>query len=139
MPSSLTISIYAAIVSTLVFLWRIFEFFYDRYPSINIETGQSIEGNNHFCIVQITNRSKQKRFVDAPLFIADKLFKETGYMFGYEGDLTFPFAIDSGEQIEFKIPYSVLTNYKKKYKVKRIRAIIKDTFGKKYKSKWTDI
>jgi len=91
MPSSLTIAIYAAIVSTLVFLWRIFEFLYDRYPKIKIDVGQFIEDNNHYCIIQITNHSKEKRFVERPSFIADKVFKENGTMFGHVGDLTFQY------------------------------------------------
>ena len=84
----------------------------------------------------MTNRSKQKKFVERPAFIADKVFKESGTMFGHVGDLIFPLNIDPGGKIEFKIPYSVLTKHKKEYEIQKVQAIIKDTLGKKYKSKW---
>jgi len=139
MFTALTISIYAAIVSTLVFLWRIFEFIYERIPRIKIELGQIIEGNNHFSLVQITNHSKEKRFIEMPVFVDKKVFKDNGSTFGHVGDKTFPLGIDAGERIEFKIPYSFLTEFKNKYKLKKVKAIVEDTLGKKYKSKWTDI
>lgn len=116
-----------------------FRIFYYRYPKIKIEVGQFTENNNHYCIIQIANQSKEKKFFERPSFIADKVFKENGTMFGHVGDLTFPFLIDSGPKIEFKFPYSVLIRYKNDYKIKKVQAIIKDTLDKKYKSKWTDI
>lgn len=79
------------------------------------------ERDKHYCIVVITNRSSQKRFIERPLFIADKLFNEKGTMFGHEGDVIFPVAIESGEKIEFKVPYSIIKEYKSKYDIKKLK------------------
>lgn len=149
MDYKLWISIYAAIISTFVFLWRLYEFYYDRRGkfTVNIKCNTKYEVANFkmgdsqmYLTTTIINIGKTKRLIEQPTFIGySKINNVEHFNFlDFKNIIKYPITLDSGEKFEHEVPYDVLENLKEKG-VSKIKAIIRDTHGKKHYSQWFEI
>ena len=145
------VSIYAAIVSTIVFLWRVYEFYIDRRGKLKITNGyvtqipfyvnQEIGNTESFFTVTITNHSKNRRQIEIPRFKLDKKLDKKEYFNFVDFNSTekFPKSLEPGDKYSYKVNSKVIENELKKNGVSEIKTIIIDTYGKKYYSKWFKI
>ena len=150
MDFKLLVSIYAAIISTIVFIWRLYEFYYDRRGkfAINIKCNTKYEINANYkfgdsqmyLTTTIINIGKTKRLIEQPTFIGNTKInnKEHFNFLDFKNIIKYPITLDSGEKFEHEVPYNALEDLKEKG-VSKIKAIIRDTHGKKHYSKWFEI
>ncbi len=145
------ISIYAAVISTIVFFWRLYEFYLDRRGKLKIITscvsqlpiygGNNVGEFEDFLVVTITNFSKNKRQIEIPRFKGD--IKINGKQHFNFLDLNtkenYPIALDPGDKHLYKVHYNVIKTDLKNHGITKIKAIVIDTYGKKYYSEWYKI
>lgn len=148
MEYQIPLSIYAAIVSTIVFLWRLYEFYLERrgklkiYNSYNtqyqIDANKNIESDQTFFAITITNLSKNKRQIEIPRFKLDTKINGQNYFNFVDINSTekFPKSLESGDKYTYKVNSKVIENKLKKSGVSKFKTIIIDTYGKKYYSNW---
>ena len=105
------ISIYAAIISTVVFAWRLYEFYYDRRGKLKITnnyktqipvyTNEILGDSKSFLVTTIINRGKSRRFIEEPTYKSNK--KVNGKVHFNVSNLSnkekYPIAIEPGEKI----------------------------------------
>lgn len=151
MDSKLILSIYAAVISTIVFLWRLYEFFDDKKGKIRVTLNISNEipvfQNNKlgdwqaFLVATVTNVGKHKRLIERPHVKIDKTIdgKDVYSVINFNDKTNFPFSLEPGQKYDYKMPMEAINNNFKNIGVKMIAAIIKDTHGKAYKSKQFNI
>lgn len=142
------ISIYAAVISTVVFIWRLYEFYYDRIGKLsinirlvsrtNIYNTGDIGQTESFLIVDIVNIGKNKRFIEKPIFQSDINFEGQKYLNLCRTDIIkkFPICLEPGEKFEFDLPFDKFGQELKKARVTKIKGIIYDTHKKSYCSTW---
>ena len=141
-------SVYAAIISTIVFIWRLYEFYYDRRgkftvelkkihrtPVINYKVGDSVA----FLVIKITNVGKNKRFIDEPTFESDSKLKKHFNLLNFNKKENYPIALEPGEIHEYSVEFEDLKNDLSKSNIKKIKALIFDTQKNKYKSNWLNL
>ncbi len=150
MDFKLAISIYAAVVSTIVFIWRIYEFYYDRsgklkvtfkkITSIPVSAGYQFGDSEMFLVTTITNVGKNRRLIESPIYKSDVKVdgKEYFNFLSFTIQTKFPHVLEPGEKLDYKIPLKSLEESFKNKNVK-IKAVIKDTIGKNYYSKWFEL
>jgi hypothetical protein len=145
------ISINVAIISTIFFLWRLYEFYLDRRGNLKITTscayqlpiygGINVGEFEDFLVVTITNFSKNKHQIEIPRFTADK--KVDGEQHFNFLDLNtkenYPIALEPGDKHLYMVHYKAVTSDAKNQGITKIKAIVIDTSGKKYSSKWYKI
>ena len=154
MDYKLIVSIYAAIISTFVLIWRLYEFYYDRRGKFNVKIkrntkytyiGNSQSGNSQMYLTTvITNIGKTKRLIEQPSFISNlKIDKKEHFNFlSLTNIIKYPITLDCGEKFEYEVPYEAIEKVKEKVKEKgvlKIKAIIRDTHGKNHYSSWFKI
>jgi len=146
------VSIYAAIVSTIVFLWRIYEFFDDRRGKITIKIRSVIENEfipqtgyqgdwRGYLIATITNLSKNKRHIKKPFIEVNKKI-EGKNLFSFhnlEDRTSYPTPLEPGEEFEFKMQLDGINKNFKDKGVTKIKLDVSDTHDKRYSSKWFDL
>jgi hypothetical protein len=147
----LWISIYAAVISTVVFAWRLYEFYYDRIGKLNVSVkttfrtnvyGDGNIGNTEsFLVVSIVNIGKNKRFIEQPRFQSNANYEENKYLNLVRTDIikTYPICLEPGEKFDYDLPYDKIGEDLKKAGVKKIKARVYDTHGKVYRSKWFEL
>lgn len=145
------VSIYAAIVSTIVFFWRLYEFYLDRRGKLKISnsyitqlpiySNQNIGNDEIFFVVTITNLSKNKRQIEVPRFKLDTKIngKEYFNFLDFNTKEKFPKALEPRDKYTYKVNFEVIEQNLKKSGISEIKTIIIDTYGKKYYSKWFEI
>ena len=145
------ISIYASVISTVVFVWRLYEFYYDRIGRLNVEIKTSSKFNlsiqvensksELFLIVSIVNIGKNKRFVEHPRFQSNLNFEGKKYLNLVRKDVVqkYPICLEPGQKFEYDLPYHEIENTLKNAGVSKIKARVYDTHGKVYYSKWFKI
>lgn len=150
MDYKLLVSIYAATISTFVLGWRLYEFYYDRRGKLSVKLKRNtkipISSNlkfgesQMFLTTTIINTGKTKRFIEQPSFISNvKVENKKHFNFlSIEKVIKYPVALDSGEKFEYEITVDVIEDLKVK-EISKIKAIIRDTHGKSYYSKWFEI
>jgi hypothetical protein len=148
MDYKLLISIYAAVISTIVFAWRLYEFYYDRVGKLNVSVRTAFRTNVYqtgdlgktesFLIVYIVNIGKNKRFIEQPRFQSNTNFEGQKYLNLVRTDVikTYPICLEPGEKFEYDLPYDKLKEDLKKAGVTKIKGRVYDTHGKVYRSKW---
>ena len=150
MEYKLIVSIYAAVVSTIVFIWRLYEFYVDRRTKFNITLKRNTQipvcanykfgESQTFLTTTIINIGKPKRHIEQPIFKANK--KVDGQEFfnflSFENVIKYPVTLDSGEKFEYEVTNDVIEELKTKG-ITKIKAIVRDTHGKSYESKWFEI
>lgn len=142
------ISIYAAVISTVVFAWRLYEFYYDRIGKLNVSVksifrtnvyGNGKLGNTEsFLIVSVVNIGKNKRFIEQPRFQSNANFEGRKHLNLVRTDVIkkYPICLEPGEKFEYDLPYNDIKEDLKKAGVTKIKARVYDTHGKVYISKW---
>jgi len=150
MDYKLIVSIYAAIISTFVLIWRLYEFYYDRRGKLNVKIksntkvtyiGNSKSGNSQiYLTTTIINVGKTKRLIEQPSFISNvKIYNKVHFNFlSLTNIIKYPIALDCGEKFEYEVPYEALEEMKEKG-VQKMKAIIRDTYGKSHYSSWFKI
>ena len=145
------VSVYAATISTIVFIWRLYEFYYDRIGKLNISIKNSTRTNVYangnisrpelFLIVEIVNIGKNKRFIEQPIFVTNLKEKDKKFLNLIRTDKIqkFPICLEPGEKFEYDLPFDEMYQSLKSNKVFKLKAIIEDTHRKKYFSKWFNI
>lgn len=151
MDYKLLISIYAAVISTVVFAWRLYEFYYDRIGKLNVSVKSTFRTNVYsngsvgnpesFLIVSVVNIGKNKRFIEQPRFQSNVNFEGQKYLNLVRTDVikNYPICLEPGERFEYDLPYSKIVKDLKKAGVRKIKARIYDTHGKVYLSKWFEL
>lgn len=151
MDYKLLISIYAALISTVVFAWRLYEFYSDRIGKLNVSVksifrtpvygNNSIGNTEYFLIVSVVNIGKNKRFIEQPLFESNKNFEGQKYLNLVRTDVIkkYPICLEPGEKFEYDLPYSEIKENLKKAGVSKIKARVYDTHGKIYYSNWFNL
>lgn len=142
----LWISIYAAVISTFVLLWKLFEFYHTNKGRLTLTTNvitQYITGNTHdkktFLRTSITNTGNTKRLIQKPYVLTDLKTKDKYRNFFTPGKIiNYPIKLEIGEIHEDYIGIDAITQMKK-VGVTKIKIFVADTQGKKYKSKWFNI
>jgi hypothetical protein len=142
------LSIYAAVTSTIVFLWRLYEFYLDRRGKLKISNSyitqfplcenKNIGKGEVFFVVTITNFSKNKRQIEIPRFKLNTKIdgKEYFNFVDFNATEKFPRTLEPGDKYSYKINSKVIKSKFKKTGVSEIKTMIIDTYGKKYYSKW---
>jgi hypothetical protein len=144
-------ALYAAIISTAVFVWRLFEWADSKKGKLKIKhflsAKQLVFGDNSFgqvsshYVFSITNHGFNKRYISGFLFEADKKL---------DGDIsTFTLldilkeynkidALEPGQnfKIEFPVLQFGILQLQQQYHIKKFRLEITDSLGKKYHSNW---
>ncbi len=150
MDYKLIVSIYAAVISTIVFIWRLYEFYYDRRGKLDVKIKRNtkipVSANLKFGESQmyltttIINVGKTKRLIEQPSFISNiKVNDQKHFNFiSFTNVTKYPVALDSGEKFEYEETIDVIENLKEKG-VSKIKAVIRDTHGKNHYSKWFKI
>ena len=143
MDYKLLIALYAALLATFTFIWKLYEFYYDRKGKLKITHefySNFLIGNSMFttiCAFTITNISSNKRIINS-----------IGYIFNNSDDTIYspllrfnkpPVSIDFGETITYDIYYSDFDNLIDEIDATKLRLIVMDSTGKKYKTKWIRI
>jgi len=150
MDYKLIVSIYAAIISTIVLIWRLYEFYYDRRGKFTVKIKRNTkftyigislagDGQNYLTTV-ITNVGKTKRLIEQPSFIGNvKVEKKEHINFlSFTNIIKYPMTLDSGEKFEYDVPYETIDELKEKG-ITKVKAIIRDTHGKSHYSSWFKI
>lgn len=144
------VSVYAAIISTIVLIWRLYEFYYDRRGKLDVKIKRNtkipvsynlIFGETQMYMTTIIiNVGKTKRLIEQPSFISNLKVnnKEHFNFINFTNIVNYPVALDSGEKFEYEVTIDVNEELKEKG-VKKIKAIIRDTHGKNHYSKWFEI
>jgi len=147
MDYKLIVAIYAAIVSTIVFIWRLYEFYVDRKSKFNIKINRvtkipvsakyKLAESQTFLTTTIINVGKPKRHIEQPNFKADKKVDGQKYFnfLSFDNVKKYPITLDSGEKFVYDVTNDVTEELKTKG-VFKIKAIVTDTHGKSYESKW---
>jgi hypothetical protein len=142
------ISIYAGVISTIVFLWRLYEFYLDRRGKLKISNSymtqfpiyanQNIGKDETFFVVTVTNFSKNRRQIEVPRFKLDTKINGKEYFNFVDLNTTekFPKTLEPGDKYTYKVNSEVIESKLKKTGVSEIKTIIIDTYGVKYYSKW---
>lgn len=145
------ISIYAAVISTIVFFWRLYEFYIDRRGKLKIiiscvsqlpiYANKNVGEFEDFLVVTITNFSKNKRQIEIPRFKGDKKVNEKQHFnfIDFNAKEQYPIALDPGDKHLYKVNYNVIKTDLKNSGIIKIKAIVIDTYGKTYYSKWFKI
>jgi hypothetical protein len=148
MDYKIWISIYAAVISTVVFAWRLYEFYYDRIGKLDVNIKYTfrtiVYGNGNigemesFLIISVVNIGKNKRFIEQPRFQINANFEGKKYMNLARTDIikTYPVCLEPGEKFEYDLPYKEFKDDLQRAGVRRIKARVYDTHGKVYCSKW---
>jgi hypothetical protein len=141
------ISIYAATISTLVFIWRIYEFYHDRRGKLNIKIKKNtkipVSANLKFGESQmyltttIINIGKTKRLIEQPSFVSNiKVKNQEHFNFiSFTNVVKYPISLESGEKYEYEVTNDVIEELKAKG-ISKIKAVVRDTHGKSHYSKW---
>ena len=150
MDYKLIVSIYAAVISTVVLVWRLYEFYYDRKSKLNIRIRQNtkipVSSNLKFGESQmyltttIINIGKPKRMIEQPIFISNnKVDNQKHFNFiSFTNVVNYPIPLDSGEKHVYEVTNDVIEDLRVKG-VTKIKALIRDTHGKSHYSKWFEI
>lgn len=144
------VSIYAAIISTFVLIWRLYEFYYDRRGKLMVtikrNTKVAYMGNSKsgdaqiYLTTTIINVGKTKRFIEQPSFISNvKIDKKEHFNFlSLTNIIKYPIALDCGEKFEYEVPYEAIEELKDRG-IQKMKSIIRDTHGKRHYSSWFKI
>ncbi len=150
MDYKLIVSIYAAIISTIVLIWRLYEFYYDRRGKFTVKIkrntkftyiGNSLSGEGQsYLTTVIINVGKTKRLIEQPSFIGNvKVENKKHFNFlSITNIIKYPLILDSGEKFEYEVPYETIEELKEKG-ITKVKAIIRDTHGKSHYSSWYEI
>ena len=150
MDYKLIVSIYAGIISTIVFIWRLYEFYYDRRGKLNIKIKRNtkipVSANYKFGESQmyltttIINVGKPKRLIEQPTFMSNKKVDNQKHFnfLSFTNIIKYPITLASGEKHEYEVTDEVIDELKAKG-ISKIKAVIRDTHGKSHYSKWFKI
>lgn len=151
MDIKLILSIYAGLLSTFVFLWRLYEFFDDKRGKIKVRLNLNhqalVYGNKTlgeleaFYVATITNVGKYRRHMEKPAFITNIPVDNQNYfsIINFEAELPYPYSLEPGQKFEYKIPAESIISRIKPKGVTRIKIVVFDTYGKSYKSNWQNV
>ena len=150
MDFKLIVSIYAAVISTVVFVWRLYEFYSDRKSRLNVRIKQNTKipvSNNlklgesqMYLTTTIINIGKPKRMIEQPTFISNKKVDNQKHFnfLSFSNVEKYPIALDSGEKYEYEVINNVIEDLKAEG-ITKIKAVVRDTHGKSHYSKWYEI
>ncbi len=147
----LVIALYAAVISTLVLIWRLIEFYFEKAGRIRVRLKYITQIPVSFSYelgvpvlylsVIITNFSNHRRSIERPSFQTDIMMenKNKFSFIDFTDSTHYPISLDPGERRE--INYNKITIDEKfnKIGVKKIRVFIEDTLDKSYHSNWISI
>ena len=148
MDYKIIISVYAALISTIVFIWRIFEFYYDRKGKFTIRMnnvykvplliGDMTQGTS-FLIIKITNISNNKRYIEEPTFISDSKDYKNFNLLKLDKTVNYPLVLEPGQTHEYSVNLNDLIIELKIHQITKIKTILRDTHNKKYYSDWFEL
>jgi len=150
MDWQLVIAIYATVISTLVLIWRLVEFYLEKAGRIKVKIKlitkiavfNNILGDRIlYYSVEVTNFSNHKRLIERPRFKTDLLFDGEN-IFSYidfTDAIQYPLPFEPGEKREILYKKADIDEKFKRLQVKRIKAVIEDTLGKYYRSNWVSL
>jgi hypothetical protein len=150
MDFNLNLSIYAAVISTIVFVWRLYEFYYDRKSKLSVRITQNTKipvSNNlkfgesqMYLTTTIINIGKPRRMIEEPIFLSNKKVNNQKYFnfLSFSNVVKYPIALASGEKYEYEVTNNVIEDLKVKG-ITKIKAVVMDTHGKSHYSKWYEI
>jgi hypothetical protein len=149
---TLIIAAYAALISSLVLIWRLIEFYLERSGRIKIKVGwiTKIEQYSYglgepkaFLNVKIINFSRNKRIIERPQIKIHPRFKNSNdKIFSYINPFdstAFPFTIEHGETMSIEYPLGEVHNSFKNKGIRKIKILVRDSLNKKYTSKWFEL
>lgn len=154
MKLELALSIYASVVATFVFIWRMYTYMNDRKSKLyvsqrlmnryNIHTeGVDFESEQKMLEITITNKGTSSRYIERPSLKLNKK-SSSGNIFSLwtreNMNIDYPRIIQSGERLEFSFPFEGLKDVLNNGNgATKYRAFIKDTHGNTFESKWIRI
>ena len=145
------LAVYAALMSTFVFLWNVRESLKKQKGNLKVSAdyymsfiadgfGNEIGGTHAIIRIKITNIGISKRFIECPAVefkkgvCGVKIFK-----YAKMAELEqFPLEIDTGDIYETEIELrSLVNNFTGEFEIKnndRFKILVSDTLGKEYRS-----
>ena len=154
MTPEVLIAIYAAAISTFVFIWKLIERYNEIRGRIQIDSkimtqtivnyDRTLGDSQVVLTFKIINKGHQPRYVERPGLETNRETERGKYLqpINLEDKTTYPIILNAGQVFETSVD---LTDIRQTFanmdlrKAKRIRAYCKDTFGKTYKSKWMSL
>lgn len=154
MSLELVLSVYATLIATSVLFWNIYTYLNDRKARLEVNqqkiyqyavNGQGGISQSHIEVlkVSITNKGKSERYIEKPLFEING--QNTQYnrfttLTKVDINTTYPMTIKPGERKEYNVALESIKDEMIKAKgATKVKAIIKDTHGKQFASKWLKI
>ena len=147
MDVKLAISIYAAVISTIVFIWRLYEFYYDKKSKLSVRislntkipVSKNLEFNSSYMCLTTTiiNVGRPKRMIEQPTFMSDKKVENEKHFnfISFSNVVNYPIPLNSGEKHVYEVTNDVIEDLKSEG-VTKIKAIVSDTHGKNHYSQW---
>lgn len=143
------VSVYAAIVSTVVFVWRLYEFYDDKKGKMKVSLSKisqvpmyynhSLGQWEEFIVATIINIGKHKRQIERPsLKVIPKINDQEFFNVIVFESPNFPLGLEPGQKFEYKLPIASITEFRSKG-VNKIKCKVVDTHGDFYESPWHDI
>ncbi len=148
MKNELFLSIYASILSTIIFFWRMYEFYYEKNGNLKLkieEKKQALVYSNYeisefeiIFMVYIINRGLRSRVIDKPKIQLDQPIEGKKFLtiIDLESQITFPYQLEPGQKLEYPIPKDELRLKMKDTNVTKFKVVVSDTLDKSYCSKW---
>lgn len=148
MDGKLLVSIYAAVISTVVFVWRLYEFYDDKKGKIKVrlhvitqipfDMNNKLGTSERFLVATITNLSKYKRLIERPGLKSNiQIDGKSNFSFiNFEDRTKYPFALEPGEKFEYKMLLDGIDKNFKKKGTTKLKSVVSDTHNKVYYSKW---
>jgi hypothetical protein len=148
MDYKIIISVYAALISTIVFIWRIYEFYHDRKGKFiirmnNIYRAPILNGGmtkgTSFLVIKITNISNNKRYIEEPNFMSDSKNHKYFNLLKFDKTENYPIVLESGQIHEYSINLKDLIEELKPHNISKIKTMLTDTHNKRYYSNWFEL
>ncbi len=137
---------YGAFVSTIVFLWKLYDEWKNRRGNLKIETNFTTQfivlangtysDEEKMLTIKITNFGRSNRHIHKPTFITNSKEKKSKYLelTDLNSKIIYPKELKSGEIHIVRFPTKSFE--KENDKFNKLKINVNDTFKKSYQSKW---
>jgi hypothetical protein len=144
----LGIALYAAVLSTMVLIWRLIEYYFEKAGRVKVVAfirKMALLNKEHLQVssyinieIALTNFSKHNRLIEKPIIITDKTTDEQNKYsnLGFPKEIIFPLKLEPGEKHKLLVEKVHYYEELKRKGIKKIKISVTDTLNKTYKSKW---
>jgi hypothetical protein len=142
------ISVYAALLSSILLIWELFKYFHDRRSKMMVKgrladslpidhMGRPMKWTKYF-FIEVINRGNYPRYIYKPGLIGNKKDNKYLSMLDINEAKKYPYLLSPGEVYTYHFEYSELSEALEKG-ITKLRVHVTDTNGKTYRSKWINL